>query len=401
MKPLDGIFILDFTHGVAGPYATMLLADMGADVVKIEMPGRGDATRYMNVSRKFAGDIPNSGGDYFLGINRNKRAISIDLSTERGAALARELSAKADIVMQNFRPGVLDRLGVGEPAVRALNPEVIYGSISGYGLNGPLANHPGMDVVIQARTGVMAITGYPDSEPVKCGVSLADFAAGVHMSNAMLGAVIHKLRTGKGQKVDVSLLDATLSMLSNYVVAVVDGQEKIAPMGSGHPQLVPFQAFPSTDGFVVIGTGTNKLWLQLCSILDLPDLPKDPRFKSNPERVRHREALIPLLSARTRLKSTAEWLAILEKGGIPCAPVNSITQAFEEEQVIFNEMLVKVPHPKYGSIHLVGVPYKYSVSPCSIDRAPPMLGQHTREVLEEKLQMSAEQIEALQADGII
>ena len=401
MKPLDGIFVLDFTHGVAGPYATMLLADMGADVVKIEMPGRGDATRYMNVSQKFAGDIPHSGGDYFLGINRNKRAITIDLSTERGSTLARELSAKADIVMQNFRPGVMERLGVGEAAVRALNPQVIYGSISGYGLTGPLADHPGMDVVIQARTGVMAITGYPGSEPVKCGVSLADFAAGVHMSNAMLGAVIHKLRTGQGQRVDVSLLDATLSMLSNYVVAVVDGQERIAPMGSGHPQLVPFQAFPSTDGFVVIGTGTNKLWLHLCAILDLNELPKDPRFKSNPERVRHRDALIPLLAARTRLKSTGAWLDILEKGGIPCAPVNSITQAFEEEQVMVNDMLVKVPHAKYGSIHLVGVPYKYSVTPCAIDKAPPMLGQHTREVLAEKLQMSTPQIEALQEDGII
>jgi crotonobetainyl-CoA:carnitine CoA-transferase CaiB-like acyl-CoA transferase len=230
---------------------------------------------------------------------------------------------------------------------------------------------------------------------------LADFAAGVHMSNAMLGAVIHKLRTGQGQRVDVSLLDATLSMLSNYVVAVVDGQERIAPMGSGHPQLVPFQAFPSTDGFVVIGTGTNKLWLQLCAILDLNELPKDPRFKSNPERVRHRDALIPLLAARTRLKSTDAWLDILEKGGIPCAPVNSITQAFEEEQVMVNDMLVKVPHAKYGSIHLVGVPYKYSVTPCAIDKAPPMLGQHTREVLAEKLQMSTPQIEALQGDGII
>lgn len=401
MRPLEGTFILDFTHGVSGPYATMLLADMGADVVKVEMPGRGDATRYMNVSRKFAGDIPASGGDYFLGINRNKRAITIDLQTERGAALALELAAKADVVMQNFRPGVMDRLGVGEKQVRAVNPQVIYGSISGYGTKGPLADKPGMDVVIQAVTGVMAITGYPGSEPVKCGVSLADFAAGVHMSNAMMGAIIHKLRTGTGQTVDVSLMDATLSMLANYVVAVVDGEENIEPMGSGHPQLVPFQAFPTLDGNVVIGCGTNKLWAKFCTLLDLPDLPADPRFKSNPLRVQNRAQLIPLICESTRRKTTAQWIAILEAAGLPCGPVNDLKQAFAQEQVAVNDMLVEVAHAKYGAIHLVGVPYKYSASPCDIRQPPPMLGEHTAAVLREKLGMSCEDIASLQAEAVV
>jgi crotonobetainyl-CoA:carnitine CoA-transferase CaiB-like acyl-CoA transferase len=401
MRPLEGTFILDFTHGVAGPYATMLLADLGADVVKVEMPGRGDATRYMNVSTRFAGDIPASGGDYFLGINRNKRAITIDLQTERGAALALRLAGKADVVMQNFRPGVMDRLGVGERQIRPVNQEVIYGSISGYGLAGPLADKPGMDVVIQALTGVMAITGYPGSEPVKCGVSLADFAAGVHMSNAMMGAIVHKLRTGKGQTVDVSLMDASLSMLSNYVVAVVDGDQHIEPMGSGHPQLVPFQAFPTVDGNVVIGCGTNKLWARFCTLLDLPDLPNDPRFKSNPDRVRNREHLVPLICASTRRKTTAQWIDILEDAGIPCGRVNDLKQAFAEEQVAVNDMLVEVPHAKYGSIHLVGVPYKFGASPCDIRRAPPMLGEHTEEVLREKLAMPGDEFASLRADRVI
>lgn len=401
MGPLEGTFVLDFTHGVAGPYATMLLADMGADVVKIEMPGRGDATRYLNVSRKFMGDIPKSGGDYFLGINRNKRAITIDLATAKGSALALDLAARADIVVQNFRPGVMTRLGLDEAAVRAVNPEVIYGSVSGYGLTGPLANHPGMDVVVQARTGVMAITGYPGSDPVKCGVSLADFSAGVHMSNALLGAVVHKLRTGKGQAVDVSLLDATLSMLANYGVAVVDGEEDIAPMGSGHPQLVPFQAFPSSDGFVVIGTGTNKLFSHFSRVLGMPELPADARFASNQNRVRNRETLIPMIAERTRAKSTAEWLAILEEAGIPCAPVNSLKQAFAEPQVAVNAMVVEVPHPVYGTIHLVGIPYKYSASPCAIELAPPLLGEHTDQVLVEKLGMASAAIEALRGEGIV
>lgn len=401
MRPLEGTFILDFTHGVAGPYATMLLADLGADVVKIEMPRRGDATRYLNVSAKFVGDIPRSGGDYFLSINRNKRAITINLATPKGSELALALAAKADVVVQNFRPGVMTRLGLDEARVRAVNREVIYGSVSGYGLTGPLANHPGMDVVIQARSGVMAITGYPGSEPVKCGVSLADFSAGVHMSNALLGAVIYRLRTGKGQAVNVSLLDATLSMLANYCVAVVDGDEEIGPMGSGHPQLVPFQAFPSADGFVVIGTGTNKLWAHFCAVLGVPDLPKDPRFLGNHDRVRHRAALIPIIADLTRGKTTAEWLAILEREGIPCAPVNSLKQAFAEPQLAVNEMVVEVQHPVYGSLHLVGVPYKYSESPCAIERRPPLLGEHTAEVLGEKLQMSSAAIGALQGEGIV
>lgn len=401
MRPLEGTFILDFTHGVAGPYATMLLADMGADVVKIEMPKRGDSTRYLNVSKKFMGDIPRSGGDYFLGINRNKRGITINLATPKGSALALELAAKADVVVQNFRPGVMTRLGLDEAQVRAVNPEVIYGSVSGYGLSGPLANHPGMDVVIQARSGVMAITGYPGSAPVKCGVSLADFSAGVHMSNALLGAVVHKLRTGKGQAVNVSLLDATLSMLANYGVAVVDGKEDIAPMGSGHPQLVPFQAFPSADGFIVIGTGTNKLFAHFCTVLDMPELSMDARFASNQNRVQNREELIPLISERTRAKTTAEWLAILEKAGIPCAPVNSLKQAFAEPQAAVNEMVVEVAHPVYGAIHVVGIPYKYSESPCEIERHPPLLGEHTDDVLAEKLCMAPAVIEALRSEGVI
>lgn len=401
MGPIDGTFVLDFTHGVAGPYATMLLADLGADVVKVEMPNRGDSTRYLNVSEKFVGDIPKSGGDYFLGINRNKRAITIDLSQPKGSALALELAARADLVVQNFRPGVMTRLGLDEAQVRAVNPEVIYGSVSGYGLSGPLANHPGMDVVIQARSGVMAITGYPGSAPVKCGVSLADFSAGVHMSNALLAAIIYKLRTGKGQAVNVSLLDATMSMLANYGVAVVDGDEEIGPMGSGHPQLVPFQAFPSADGFIVIGTGTNKLFAHFCMVIGRVDLPKDPRFKSNQNRVKHREELIPMISERTREKTTAEWLAILEREGIPCGPVNSLKQAFAEPQLRVTEMVVEVPHSVYGSIHLVGIPYKYSESPCAIERTPPLLGEHTDEVLAERLSMSTQAIKALRGEAII
>lgn len=399
--PLEGIRILDFTHGVAGPYASMILADLGADVVKVEKPGRGDATRYLNVSKKFLGDIPNSGGDYFLAINRNKRAIAIDLGKPDGIALARRLAGASDAVMQSFRPGVMDRLGLGYEAIRSAKPGMIYGSVSGYGSVGPLAQHPGMDVVVQARAGVMAITGYPGSPPVKSGVSLADFSGGAHMAVAMLAAFMHRARTGIGQHVEVSLLDATMSMLSNYCVAVIDGDEEIQPMGSGHPQLVPFQAFSASDGYVVIGTGTNKLFRTFCDVLGRAELADDPRFQRNELRVQNRSELIPIIEQVTRTRTVAEWLGTLEGAGIPCSPVNSLRAAMLEPQLAANDMVVEVPHPVYGSTHLMGIPYKLSASPCSIRQRAPMLGEHTDEVLAQWLDLPTGAISDLRAAAVI
>ena len=400
-RPLEGMRILDFTHGVAGPYASMILADLGADVVKIEKPGRGDATRYLNVSKRFMGDIPNSGGDYFLAINRNKRAITLDLSVPIGVELAKRLACVADSVMQSFRPGVMERLGLGYEAIREIKADIIYGSVSGYGSRGPLAQHPGMDVVVQARAGVMAITGYPGSPPVKSGVSLADFAGGAHMAIAMLGAMMHRLRTGVGQYVEVSLLDATMSMLSNYCVAVIDGGEEIQPMGSGHPQLVPFQAFAASDGHIVIGTGTNKLFRTFCDVLNRPDLAEDPRFTRNELRVQNRAELIPIIESVTISRKVTEWLDVLVDAGIPCSPVNSLSAAMQEPQLEANEMVVEVAHPVYGPIHLMGVPHKLSESPCSVRERAPMLGEHTDEVLSGWLNLRPDEIADLRQATVI
>jgi crotonobetainyl-CoA:carnitine CoA-transferase CaiB-like acyl-CoA transferase len=400
--PLEGTRVLDFTHGVAGPFTTMLLGDLGADVVKVERPGRGDPTRYMNVSDKFDTDIPRSGGDYFLAINRNKRSVGIELKSDEGRALARQLSGWADVVVQNFRPGVMDRLGLGYEALKVEHEGLIYASLTAYGAKGPLAHQPGMDVAVQARSGVMSITGYgEDGRPVKPGVSLADFAGGTHLAVAVLGALLHRSRTGQGQQLSVSLLDATMIMLSNYSVAVMDGGASIKPMGSGHPQLVPFQAFPTMDGFLVVATGTNKLFRELCAVLGLEPLADDPRFDSNPTRVRHRQELVAILSSALAQKCTAEWMSILESKQIPCAPVNGLEQAFADPQMQANDMVVEVDHPVYDTIHVLGVPYKFEMSPCSITQRPPQLGEQTFEVLGSLLHMPEDAIRALAEAGVV
>ena len=401
MSPLQGIKVLDFSHGVAGPFGTMLLADLGADVVKIEKPGRGDVSRYMNMSERFGGDIPRSGGDYFLTVNRGKRCLALDLGVPEGRDIALELGKWADVVVQSFRPGVMDRLGLGYEDFRKVNPKMVYSSLSAYGDKGPLAGQPGMDVAVQARSGVMSITGLPGGEPVKPGVSLSDFSGGAHLAVAMLAGLLFRQRTGQGQSLSVSLLDATMIMLSNFVVAAVDGGMVIEPMGSGHPQLAPYQAFPSSDGFVVISSGTNKLFRELCAVLGALELAADARFKTNPDRVKHRKELVPLIGALTMRRTTSEWLELFEKHGIPAAPVNTMKEAFTHPQMTENGSLVEFEHPVYGKIHLVGTPYKFGVSEAGATRRPPLLGEHTDEVLGSILSMKPERLNELRSRGVI
>jgi len=402
MTALDGLLVLDLTHGVAGPYSTMLLGDLGGDVLKVERPGRGDASRYMNVSSKFLTDIPDVGGDYFMAINRNKRSVTIDFKDARGIDLVRRLACMADIVVQNFRPGVVDRLGIGSEALRALNPRLIYASLNAYGEYGPLASHPGMDVAIQARSGVMSITGDASSaEPVKPGVSLADFAGGVHLVVAILSAIIERHHTGTGQDVRVSLLDSTMSMLINYSVAVTDGQAELRPMGSGHPQLAPFEAVPTSDGYVVIAPGTNRLFADLCKLLGRDDLTRDPRFADNPARVQNRGALLAELGRHFAERTTAEWLDLLERHGIPCAPVNTLRQAYAEPQLAANGMIRTVQHPTIGALTQLGAPYRIGGETLPIRRPPPLLGEHTAEVLGSLLGLGTEELDKLHADKVI
>jgi crotonobetainyl-CoA:carnitine CoA-transferase CaiB-like acyl-CoA transferase len=392
--------VLDLTHGVAGPYAAMLLGDLGAEVWKIEKPGRGDPTRYMNVSTRFVDDIPAGGGDYFLAINRNKLSIAVDLQAEEGRALALRLVEQADIVVSNFRPGVMGRLGLSYEDCRAVNPSVVYASLSAYGEAGPLAHQPGMDVAVQARSGVMAITGHGQGGPVKPGASIADFGGGAHLTVAVLAALLRRQRTGEGSEVHVSLLDAMMSLLSNYSVAVIDGGAEISPMGSGHPQLVPFQSFPSADGDIVIATGTNRLYRDLCTVLEVPDLAEDPRFRTNVERVANRDLLVALLSERTRTRTTADWLETFEVAEIPCAPVNTLGDAFAEEQLDAQGMIVEVPHPVHGAVHVVAAPYTFDGARPGVRVAPPRLGADSDAVLSAAGVAPAE-LERLRAAGVV
>ncbi|HEX3930524.1 MAG TPA: CoA transferase [Nocardioides sp.] len=402
MAALDGIRVLDLTHGVAGPYATMLLADLGCDVLKVEMPGRGDASRYMNVSTRFESQIPRVGGDYFMSINRNKRSVTLDLKSERGADLARHLAGKVDLVVQNFRPGVVERLGLGVEDLMAQNPALIYASLSAYGKVGPLAGQPGMDVAIQARSGVMSITGdASSSDPIKPGVSLADFSGGAHLVIATLAALVQRGVTGKGTHVEISLLDATMSMLSNYCVAVRDGHAEITPMGSGHPQLAPFEAVRTSDGYLVIAPGTNSLFRELCRVLERTELTEDERFSSNPKRVRNRRQLIDELEIEFTKRTMAEWLVTLERERIPCAPVNTLREAYDEPQLVADGLLREVVHPELGAISQLGAPYLMGGELLPIRMPPPMLGEHTAQVLTELLDLTGDQLQELAEADVI
>ena len=401
-RPLDGVKVLDFTHGVAGPYTAMLLGDMGAEVIKIEYPARGDSTRYMNVAERFSTEIPKAGGDYFLAISRNKKSVCIDFKKPAGADLCKRLARWADIALQNFRPGVMKRLGLDYAALRAENPRLLYGNLSAYGLSGPLSDKAGMDVAVQARSGVMMLTGAVGSrEPIRPGASLADFAGGIYLYAAVATALYDRERTGEGHEIDVSLIDATMSMLINYSIAVMDGQAELVPVGSGHPQLCPYQAFPTLDGFVVIGAGTNKVYRELCACLGRPELGAEPRFRSNEDRVRHREALIPLLEPLFRARTTAAWLDIFDKADIPAAPVNDMATAFRELQTISPDMVCEVDHPVTGPLHLLGVPFRYRTMQGDVRMPPPCLGEHTDAVMSEVLGLEAAEIARLREQKVL
>jgi len=401
-RPLEGLKVLDLTHGVAGPYCTMVLGDLGCDIVKIEKPERGDATRYMNVSDRFKTRIPDVGGDYFLAINRNKRSMCVELKTEEGRRVCEDLARWADIVVQNFRPGVTARLGLDYESLRKVNPKLIYANISAYGEGGVLADKSGMDVAVQARSGVMRITGSLDSdEPVRPGVSLADFGGGIYLATAILAALYDRERTGRGQEVSVSLLDATMSMLINYSVAVMDGKAKLRPLGSGHPQLVPYQAFPTQDGYVVVATGTNKTYREFCDAIGRSDLITDARFATNPSRVQHRQALVEEISKVFRERSTAAWIEILEAADIPCAPVNDLATAYAELDETSPGMTQTLQHRELGTLSQLGVPFKFSDCGGDLRRAPPMLGEHTEEVLRDILGRSDDDIARLRSSAVV
>lgn len=393
--PLAGVKVLDLTRVLAGPYCTMFLGDLGAEVVKIEQPDVGDDTR--------AWGPPFAGGEsaYFLCINRNKKSVTLDLKSNQAAGLLRHLAEGADILVENFRPGTMERLGLGERELRAVNPRLIYASLSGFGADGPMKDWPGYDLIIQAWGGLMSVTGMPDGEPTKVGVAIVDIVAGLMLGKAILAALFARERTGVGQKLETSLLEAEVACLinagSNYLVGgVVPGR-----WGNAHPNIVPYQSFKSRDGYLVIGVASEGIWRRLCQAIGMPGLADDPRFARNPQRVEHRGELIDILTEIFLQRDTAAWMTLLIDAGVPCAPVQTIDQVFLAPQVIAREMVVKVPHPTAGTIRMAGLPVKFSGTPAAIRLAPPLLGQHTAEVLRSWLRLDDSAIDDLKSKGVI
>ena len=393
--PLAGVKVLDLTRVLAGPYCTMFLGDLGAEVVKIEQPEVGDDTR--------AWGPPFVGGEsaYFLCINRNKKSVTLDLKSNQAVGLLRRLAEGADVLVENFRPGTMERLGLGERELRAVNPRLIYASLSGFGADGPMKDWPGYDLIVQAWGGLMSVTGMPDGEPTKVGVAIVDIVAGLMLGKAILAALFARERTGVGQKLETSLLEAEVACLinagSNYLVGgVVPGR-----WGNAHPNIVPYQSFKSRDGYLVIGVASEGIWRRLCQAIGMPGLADDPRFARNPQRVEHRGELIDILTEIFLQRDTAAWVTLLIDAGVPCAPVQTIDQVFLAPQVIAREMVVEIPHPTAGTLRMAGLPVKFSGTPASIRLAPPLLGQHTAEVLRSWLRLDDSAIDDLKSKGVI
>jgi len=396
--PLDGIRVVDCSTVLAGPYCTMLLADLGADVVKVEPP-EGDSTRAWGPP--WVGDA--AGGSrtaaYFLSVNRNKRSLRLDLRTEAGRDVLGRLIARGDVLVENFRPGGFERLGFSDTALAALNQELVHLAIGGYGIGGPDAAKPGYDLVIQATSGLMSITGEADGRPTKVGVAISDVVAGLFGTISVLGGLLAR-PWARGQRVDVSLLQSTLAVLINQAQnAFVTGHSP-GRRGNAHPNIVPYETFMTADGEIAVGIGSERQWPRFCAALGVPELATDPRFVSNGDRVEHRADLAPLLAARFATSTSAEWLARLEEADVPAGPLLDVLEAFATPQAEAIHARVPITHPALGRVDQVRSAFDFAATPASVRTPPPLLGEHSREVLAE-LGYSIVEIRGLERDGVL
>ena len=390
---LDGIKVVDLTRTLAGPFCTMMLGDMGADVIKVEEPSLGDETRSWT-------PFWNGNSTQFLAFNRNKRSLTLNLKDKRAAAICMKLAVQADVMIESFRAGTADRMGIGYEDVRAINPRVVYCSISGFGRTGPMAERPGYDLIIQGYGGLMSTTGGADGQPVRTGYSLVDLFAGMMAYGSIMTALYARERTGVGQLVEASLLEGQIATMSYHAVGYLASGHVPGPMGSAHPSLVPYQAFPSLDGFFIVGCGNDGLWRRLCPSIGLDELTDDPKYRSNTDRVQHREELVSILSERFRTRTTAEWVEVIGDAGVPCGPINRVSDLVSDPQVLARDMMVSIPHPQVPGLRAPGSPLKLADMPPTVKRHPPLLGEHNREVLSE-LGYSIEEVHQLSEEGVI
>ena len=374
---LSDVVVIDLSRVLAGPYCTMMLGDMGATVIKIEQPGKGDDTRHFGPPY-VAGESA-----YYLGLNRNKRSITLDFNNPEHKKRLFELVSTATVLVENFRPGMLERQGLGYEALRAMNPGLIYCSISGYGHDGPYAMRPGYDFVAQAESGIMSVTGEVEGEPQRVGSPVADVSAGLYACMSILAALHVREKTGKGQHIDISLLEAAVSLLSNVSSNYLISGEEAERYGNGHPNIVPYQAFRTQDGYIVVSCGNDRLYQTFCRLLGREDLATDPRFVTNPQRVRNREELVPILQEQFLRRKTGDWLTQLRAAGIPCGPINTVSQVFSDPHLQARGFIWECEHPTAGTIKLSGSPIRLSETPTRLYKAPPLLGEDNDTLLNE------------------
>ena len=393
MQPLQNIRVLDLSRVLAGPYCTMVLGDLGAEVIKVEPP-EGDETRGWGP--------PFAGGEsaYYLCVNRNKRGMVVNLKTEEGWAVLRELAGQSDVLVENFRPGTLKKFGLDFETLHELNPRLVYCSISGFGQTGPLRDMPGYDFMIQAMGGIMSITGEPDGEPMKVGVAVADLFAGQNAVIAILAALQARTLTGEGQYLDIALFDSQLGWLANVASNYLISEKTPKRYGNAHANIVPYQSFHAKDGWFVIAVGNDNQFKSMCRVIGQPELAQDVRFSANSARVENRERLIALLKPVFETKTVDEWLALIGDQ-FPCGPINNFEQVFTMPHVREREMLVSMDHPTIGALPLVGSPLKMRGTPVEYHLPPPLMGEHTKEILKSSLGLTDEQVSGLMERGCV
>ncbi|OUM03339.1 CaiB/BaiF CoA transferase family protein [Variovorax sp. JS1663] len=406
MGALSHIRVLDLTRVLAGPWCTQTLADLGADVIKIERPGQGDDTRQWGppYARDAHGQDTTEAA-YYLAVNRNKRSVTLDIATAEGQDLVRRLMAQCDVLVENFKVGDMQRYGLDHESLRREHPGLIYCSITGFGQTGPYAPRAGYDFIVQGMGGFMSVTGerdgQPGASPQKAGVAIADLFTGAHATIAILAALNHKERTGEGQHLDICLLDTQVAMMANMATNYLATGKPPTRWGNAHPNIVPYQVFKVADGWVIVACGNDSQFRKLTQVAGQPELADDPRFATNPARVRHRDQLVPLLEVLMQQRPRDEWIRLLEAVGVPCGPINDMADVFRDPQVLARDMRQELPHPTAGQVSVPGSALKLSATPVTYRSAPPLLGEHTQEVLQSLAALSVDELDALKNRQII
>ena len=395
MKALDGVRVLDLTRALAGPFCTLMLGDYGADVIKIELPGTGDDTRTWGPP--FIGEE----SAYFLSINRNKRSLTLNFKEPQAVEIFLKLVEDTDVIVENFTPGVMERLGLGYETIKAANPKIVYCSISGFGQTGPYQKRPAYDQIMQGVSGLMSITGDPEGEPEKIGIAVTDIGAGMWAAFAVLAALHHRQKNGEGQYIDLAMLDAQVAWLTYQAAFFFATNTPPKRLGKAHPTLVPYQAFMAQDGkYFNVAVGSERLWERFCQGIKREDLKDNPDYATNGDRVRNRTKIVPLLQEFFLKRPSLEWVEDLQAANVPAGPINDLAEVFSDPQVLHRQMLLEMPHPTLGSIKQTGLPLKFSLTPGGLDRHPPLLGEHNQEILQ-GLGYSAAQIEEMAEHSVI